>query len=88
MAGMDPHALRAFAQRNRSEVERLKLGHTADLHRRGGSDATVRVARALFEHARRLRPGFPGERELAADLDHHVRLKRRIDQASRVVAVR
>ena len=85
---MDLDAVRAFALRDRTEVERLKLAHTAELYRRGGSDATVRMARGLFEHARRVRPGFPDERERAADLDHHVRLKRRIDQASHAAAVR
>ena len=85
---MDPAALREFAERDRGELERLKLRHAADLHRQGGGEATIRVARALFEHARRVRGTFPGPRELAADLADQVRFKRRLDEASRALAVR
>lgn len=85
---MDPAHIRAFAARDHAEVERLKIEHWARLYRESGEQATLDAGHALYEHARRVRPDFPTERDRAEDLAHHVRLKALLDRASRALAVR
>jgi hypothetical protein len=85
---MDPADVRAFAHRDRAEVERLKRDHWARRCRESDGQATLEAAHALYEHARRVCPDFPTERERAEDLAHHVVLKQLIDRASRALAVR
>jgi hypothetical protein len=85
---MDPAAIRAFARRARADVEREKRAYWARLHQDGTYRATLDMSFALYEYVRRLRPDFPTERDRAEDLTHHVALKRLLDRASRVLAVR
>jgi hypothetical protein len=85
---MDPAAIRAFARRARTDVEREKRAHWARLHQDGTYRAMLEMSQALYEHVRRVRPDFPTDRDRAEDLAHHVALKRLLDRASRVLAVR
>jgi hypothetical protein len=85
---VDPEHLRAFAQRDRTEVDRLKIEHWARVYREEGEQATLDAGHALYEHARRVRPDFPTERDRAEDLAHHIHLKGLLDRASRALAVR
>ena len=79
---MEREHLEAFIHRDRTAVERLKRDHWIEQYRRHGGLATMRAAHQLYEHARRLRPDFPGQREMEIDLAHHVELKRRLDRTA------
>jgi hypothetical protein len=85
---MDAAHLRAFLERDRTEVEREKLAYWARVYREQGFRATLDAGHALYEHARRLRPDFPTNRERDEDLAHHVALKRLIDQVAGAFSVR
>lgn len=85
---MDPDDIRAYARRDRSELQRLKRQRGADLIRDGGTDAAFRAVWALYEHVRTLRPDWPDEQQRAEDLQHHIRLKQLLDRASRALADR
>ena len=87
MSKVNPEHIRAFALRDRAPVARLKRRHWDERRRREGPLAALRAAHALYAHACRVRPGFPGERARSADLAHQVELKRLIDQASRALAI-
>lgn len=80
--------VREFARRDRGAVERLKRQHSAELHRQSGPAATIRIGHALYEHARRVQPGYPDAAQREADLRHHVAFKAKIDRTARVVTVR
>ncbi len=80
---MDRDAVRAFLERGWGVAERLGREHWAFVRRSDGPEANLRAARTLYEHMRRLRPEWPTEAERAADLAHHVALKRWIDRAAR-----
>jgi hypothetical protein len=84
---MDRDAVRAFLERGWAVAERLEREHWASV-RRTDAEASLRAARALYEHMRRLRPEWPSEAERAADLAHHVEQKRWIDRAARAFAAR
>ncbi|WP_437812025.1 hypothetical protein [Sorangium sp. So ce1078] len=85
---MDPAHLRAFAERSRAEVEQRKLDHWSRTYREQGFQATLQAGHALYDHARRVRPDFPTERERAEDLAHHIELKRLLERAAGAFAVR
>ncbi|MBM4319943.1 MAG: hypothetical protein FJ125_08265 [Deltaproteobacteria bacterium] len=79
---MDRRDIEAFVQRDRCAVARLKLEHWAARQRETEGLATMHAGHALFEHARRLRPDLTDARSREADLQHHVELKHKIDQAA------
>ena len=79
--------LESFLRRDRAAVARLKREHWVARYRQSGGLATMRSGHQLYEHARRLRPDFPGQRARAADLAHHVELKRRLDRTADALAL-
>ena len=80
---MDADAIRAFARRDRREVESLKLRfHAEEFHARGPR-ASMEASRALYEHTRRARPDWPTPYDREQDLEHHIHHKRLLDRASR-----
>jgi hypothetical protein len=82
-------SIRAFASRERASVAHVKRDHWASAYRQGGSDATIAIARSLFNHAVATVEGFPRATDRARDLEDHVMLKTRLDRASNAhVAVR
>jgi hypothetical protein len=83
---MDRDAVRAFLDRGWGVAERLEREHWASVQRTEGPQANLRAARVLYEHVRRVRPEWPTEAERAADLAHHVALKRWIDRAAHAFA--
>ncbi|MGQ0653608.1 MAG: hypothetical protein ACT4P4_15290 [Betaproteobacteria bacterium] len=85
---MDRKALAQFAARDRERVAALKREHHARQHRASRGAAGLRAAELLRQYARKARPGWPSARERAADLAHHVALKRRIDRAAHAFASR
>jgi hypothetical protein len=85
---IDAVSARAFVQRGWAEVERLDREHWARRRGEEGSGATFRASSALLEHARRLRPDWPGEAERAADLAHHLAWRRLLEKAARGLAGR
>lgn len=80
--------IRAFVQRDYALLGRLKEEHRARRHREQGASATLEIAEALFEHARQVSPNFRSERYRQEDLEHHIQLKRLIDQAAHAFAIR
>jgi hypothetical protein len=82
---MDSQAARAFLARDWAEAERLEQEHWARLRREEGPAALLRAAQLLWNHMRRQRPDWPGERARAEDLAHHVAQKRLLDQAARAL---
>lgn len=88
MKGMKSDDVRAFVDRDWAGFAALKRAHWAERFRIEGAEATRRASRMLWEHARRVRPDWPTERERAEDLAHHVELKRLIDQAAHAFADR
>lgn len=81
---MDPAAIRAFVFRDRGAVASAK----ADWWAHADRSVALRASWALWDHARRVRPGWPTASERAADLAAHVHLKSLLDQASRALARR
>jgi hypothetical protein len=85
---IDPAHIREFARRNRAEVEQQKREHWARFYHERGSREALQLSHALYEHARRLRPDFPTERQREEDLAHHIKLKAMIDRAAHAFPVR
>jgi hypothetical protein len=85
---VDRDALRAFLERGWTLAERLEREHWAAEQGGLGAAARWRAAAMLYEHMRRVRPDWPSEAERAADLAHHVALKRAIDRAARAFPAR
>jgi hypothetical protein len=77
---MDREKIRAFALRDRSAVAAAKEDWWAGR----GRAAALHASRALWAHARLVRPDWPTARDRADDLAHHVALKERLDRAARV----
>jgi hypothetical protein len=74
--------------RDRVAIARLKRQHWAEVRQREGSDATIRIGHALYEHARRVQPGFPQQHARDADLRDHIALKQKLDRAAHAFSVR
>ena len=74
--------LRAFAQRDRTAVKALKSEFWAERFRALGGRETFRIGQALREHARRVRPDWPTEKDRREDLADHIEWKRQIDRAA------
>ena len=74
--------LRAYLERSWTAAAALKVEHWAREFAERGSEATLEVSRALWEHMRLVRPEWPSEDERRDDLAHHLRLKRAIDHAA------
>jgi len=85
---VDRDAIRAFLARDRDRVDSLKRDHHARRHRASRGKSGLEAARALREHARRVRPDWPTARDRDEDLAHHVALKQRIDRAAHAFAAR
>lgn len=85
---MDPADLRAFLARDRAAVFALKRRYWADRYRREGAAAILKATHALYAQLRSRRPDFPGDSARAADLAHHVELRRKLDRAARALSVR
>jgi len=81
---MNPDDLRAFAARDWNALAAAKRAHAAQVFRREGAAPLLRAARELFEHARAVNPAWPSARDRAADLAHHVELKRLLARAADV----
>jgi len=81
---VDPKDLRAFAHRDWARADAAKRARVAETFRREGPTRLLRTARALFEHALAVNPGWPPARDRSADLEHHVKLKGWLDRASDV----
>lgn len=67
----DPEHLRAFVRRDWAAIARAK-----DACFRDGPSPTerLRIASALWEHARALHPGWPSEAQRDADRANHLRV--------------
>jgi hypothetical protein len=80
--------IRAFVDRDRTEVDASRRAHWARRYREEGPTATFAAAQALFVHVRALRPEWPGAEARADDLKHHVRQKALLDRAARALSRR
>jgi hypothetical protein len=79
---MDREAIRAFAGRNRRAVAALKNEYWVQRFRALGGCETFRIGQALREHARRVRPEWPTEKDRSEDLAHHIECKQQIERAA------
>jgi hypothetical protein len=79
---VDRESIRAFVNRDHAAVASLKRAHHTNRFRELGPQAGIALARALWEHARRVRPDWPTRRDRARDLADHVELKGRLDRAA------
>lgn len=82
---MKPADIRAFVRRDRASVEDAKRAHWAQLYREGGPEETMLAALRMYDYARAVRPDFPTEADLAADLEHHVAFKQRLTAIARAL---
>jgi hypothetical protein len=81
---MERQAIAAFLARGWGAAEALERDHWAREFAERGPEATFAASQALWRHMRSVRPDWPSDVDLQADLDHHVHLKRAIDRAARV----
>jgi hypothetical protein len=82
MMAVDPADIRAFLGRDRASVEALKRRYWASRYR------TLGAAHELYAQLRAARPDYPGARARAADLAHHLELRRKLDRAAHGLALR
>lgn len=80
MARLDPDDLRAYARRDWAAAEVMTRRERAKLP----VDEKVRIAIALYEAARRTRPGWPDDATRRADLAQHLRVKDLLRRAADV----
>lgn len=85
---MTPDDIRAFATRDWAAVRDADASHWAAEFQKRGPAATVAASRALWEHARRVRPEWPTAHDSDRDLAEHLRLKRLLDRAAHAFAHR
>lgn len=85
---MDRDAIVEFATRDRGSASQLKRAHRVSLYRRGGGEATFRASQALLVHLLSIRPDLTSGAGRSVDFDHHVRLKQKLDRASRALSGR
>ena len=80
--------IRAFVTRDRAAVRDADASHWAAEFKERGPAATIAASRALWEHARRIRPDWPTADDSDRDLAEHLRLKRLLDRAAHAFAHR
>ena len=85
---MDRDAIGAFLARDRDRVAALKRGYHARRYRLSRGTWGLDAARALWEHARKVRPDWPTARDRDEDFARHVALKQLIDRAAHAFSSR
>lgn len=80
---IDREHLRAYARRPWAALEAAKRDAMAAQYRADPA-AHARAVEALTVHLRAVRPDWPTQAELAADLEAHVALKHKLDRAAAV----
>ena len=85
---MDRAAIRAFVARDRERVAALKREHHAKQYQASHGTAGLEAGRWLREHARRVRPDWPTERDRDEDFAHHRALKKVLDRAAHAFSAR
>lgn len=80
---MDRKAALDYVRRDWSALEALRLREKSARFQSGGSAASVLASRRLWERVYGSRGRRPSARARAADLAHHIELKRRFDRAAR-----
>ncbi len=71
--------LREYAARDWDHLARRTVRRAADRWREGGALASHRASMALYEHARRTIPGYPGAERRARDRADHLALAAKLD---------
>jgi hypothetical protein len=85
---MDRNQVRSFVERDWDAFARIDREAARDPKTAADPLGAYRIACALLEHMRCVRPDWPTESERAADFEHHVEQKRTLDRASRALAAR
>lgn len=80
MPMLDPDDLRAYARRDWAATERATRRARAQLP----VADKVRLSIELYEGARATRPDWPTDADRRADLEAHLRLKKRLQRAAHV----
>ena len=74
--------IKAFAKRDWEKISELDSSYWAEEYRRNGAESSLKAAEALRHHMKLLHPEWPDEAQRAADLQHHIKIKRLLDQAA------
>lgn len=82
MPRLDPEDLRAYANRDWGAPERLSRPERV----RAPVAEKVRIALALYESTRALRPEWPTAEDRRTDLESHIRLRALLRRAAHVGA--
>jgi hypothetical protein len=85
---LDPELVRSYALRDWGAVRRLHLREREARFRAEGSEGSIAASSELWRFAHSAHRRSPSPRARAADLAHHVELKRLIDRAARAFPVR
>lgn len=80
--------VKGFTARDWAAVRDADAAHWAAEYERRGPSATVNASRALWKHARRVRPEWPTAADSARDLTDLLRLKQQLDRAAHAFARR
>jgi len=74
--------LRAYLERDWALLERAQTDHWREVQRKSGNGPALVMAEAMREHVARYAAPVALAADRAADWDHHLEMKRRIDAAS------
>ena len=74
--------IKAFAKRDWEKISELDSSYWAEEYRRNGAESSLKAAEALRRHMKLLHPEWPDKAQRAADLQHHIKIKRLLDQAA------
>ena len=80
--GVKPEDARAFVDRDWGRVAEAKAAFWIERKRALGPAEGIRISEALRLQVLATRPGWPDAADRAADLEAHVRLSRRLKDAS------
>ena len=74
--------IKAFAERDWGKIAELDSSYWASEYRCNGAVSSLKVADALRQHMKSVRPEWPDEAARAADLQHHIKMKRLLVQVA------
>jgi len=80
---VSPAQLREFVARDWGCVEEVNREHWRQRMRDEGPGALLAASSAMWQRLRVLDPSWPSAESRAADLEHLIRFKQRLDAASR-----
>lgn len=83
---MNVNDIKEYAQRDWAKISELDQVYWAEKYQRHGSETGRQAAGDLWQHMKSIRPEWPDASERNADLQHHIRFKQLLEQASNGLA--